>query len=170
MLPLLTFAIVIALMLAEANLSRRHDRRLRARGASEPSGDVYRSMQVAYPAAFAIMAIEGAVGGTSGFPWWHAGLSVFVAAKALKYWAIATLGTRWTFRVLVLPDEPLVTSGPYRVLSHPNYVAVIGELCGIAGMMGAWLTGVVACAGFGSLILRRIAVEARALRASPRAR
>jgi methyltransferase len=78
-------------------------------------------------------------------------------------WAISTLGVRWTFRVLVIPDAPLVTSGPYRLLRHPNYAAVIGEIIGIAVILRAPVTGLLALAGFGTLLIRRIAVEDRAL-------
>jgi len=70
---------------------------------------------------------------------------------------------RWTFRVLVLPGSPLVASGPYRWLRHPNYLAVIGELAGVAATVWAPITGVVAGLGFGWLIRRRIRVEEQAL-------
>ncbi len=70
-----------------------------------------------------------------------AGGLVFAAAKAIKYWAIATLGSRWTFRVLVPPRSAPVSGGPYRFLRHPNYVAVMGELVGFALLAGAPLTG-----------------------------
>ena len=56
------------------------------------------------------------------------------AAKALKFWAIASLGTRWTYKVLVMPGLPLVPTGPYRWLRHPNYVGVVGELVAMALM------------------------------------
>jgi methyltransferase len=88
---------------------------------------------------------------------------VFTAAKALKYWAIASLGERWTFRVLVPPGAASITAGPYRWLSHPNYVAVAGEIAGCALAMHAIVTGPVAFVGFGLLMLRRIKVEEAAL-------
>jgi methyltransferase len=65
--------------------------------------------------------------------------------------------------VLVVPGEPLVTSGPYRFLRHPNYVAVAGELIGMALMMAAPVTGTLAVAGFGRLMVRRMRVEERSL-------
>jgi methyltransferase len=65
--------------------------------------------------------------------------------------------------VLVLPDAPLVTSGPYRVLRHPNYLAVAGEIAGVAMIVFAPVTGAVALASFGWLMLKRIRVEERAL-------
>src|SRR5687768_2685203 len=94
-------------MLLEAGRSRRNEATLRARGAVEPAGDVYPWMQIAYPGCFVAIVAESAFrqepAGAAAF----AGAVVFLLAKALKYWAIATLGERWTFRVLVLPGEPL---------------------------------------------------------------
>jgi len=95
--------------------------------------------------------------------WFAAGLVVFAAAKALKYWAIASLGPRWTFRVLVPPGSARTVSGPYRWLAHPNYVAVTGELAGVAVAMHALVSGPLAVAGFGWLMLRRISIEEKAL-------
>jgi methyltransferase len=163
LIPVATLLVVLLIMAGEAGWSSHNEKRLRARGATEPPGDVYAVMQWAYPACFVAMAIEGAIGGPAppGVP--AAGLAIFGAAKALKLWAIASLGWRWTFRVIVLPDAPLVASGPYRVCRHPNYLAVLGELAGVAAIVGAPLAGAAAIVGFGWLIRRRIAVEERAL-------
>ena len=150
-------------MIAEARRSRRHERILRARGAIEPSGDVYRVMQVAYPACFVAMAGEAVVREVPLGRSFVAGAIVFAAGKALKYWAIATLGDRWTFRVLVLPGQPLVTGGPYRLLRHPNYLGVAGELVGAALMAYAPVSGAASVVVFGTLLLARIRVEERAL-------
>lgn len=154
---------VLLFMLVELQLSRFNERALRAQGAVEPTGDIYEVMRIAYPAAFAAMAVEGA---------WHAGLQremvlagllLFGWAKALKFWAIATLGTRWTFRVLVPPAAPLVTGGPYRFLRHPNYVAVMGEIAAFAIALEAPVAGTVAGLGFAWILFRRIRVEDHAL-------
>ena len=91
------------------------------------------------------------------------GLVMFGLAKALKVWAIASLGPRWSYRVLILPDAPLVTSGPYRYLPHPNYLAVVGELVSVAAIVAAPITGMLATVGFGLLMRARIRVEDRAL-------
>jgi methyltransferase len=119
----------------------------------------------AYPAAFVAMGLEGVFG--AGWPESIAvaGLVLMLVAKALKYWAIATLGSRWTFRVLVPPGAPRIQRGPYAVVSHPNYVAVIGELIAFGLVVGAPFLTVVSVLGFGELIRRRIRVEEQALRA-----
>lgn len=92
-----------------------------------------------------------------------AGLAVFLLGKALKWWAILTLGPSWTFRVIVVPGAPLSAGGPYRFMRHPNYVGVLGELIGAALMTGAWVTGPIVTVGFGLLMLQRIRIEERAL-------
>jgi methyltransferase len=156
-------AVVFALLLGEAWLSARNERRLRARGAVEPPDDVYPVMRVAYPGAFVLMVLEALVRPAAGGGWLVAGTIVFLLAKLVKYVAIRTLGDRWTFRVLVLPGVPLVASGIYRRMRHPNSVAVAGEFIGAALMLHAPVTGVAGAAGFAALLRVRIRVEGRAL-------
>jgi methyltransferase len=160
---LLVTAAVLLLMLVEWQLSWFNEKALRARGAVEPSDDVIGWMRIAYPGAFVLMGIEAALGGPLSRTWVIAGLFLFGWAKALKFWAMAHLGPRWTFRVLVLPGTPLVATGPYRLLRHPNYVAVMGEIVAVAIALHSPVAGVVAALGFGWLIRRRIVVEERAL-------
>ena len=155
----------LLMMGGEAILSSFNERQLRARGAIEPAGDVINAMRFAYPGAFLAMGIEGALSGPASKDIMVAGLALFGLAKALKIWAISSLGGRWSYRVLILPGAPLVTTGPYRFLSHPNYVAVVGELLGATLMCGAVLAGPAATAFFLVLILKRIAVENRAVAA-----
>jgi methyltransferase len=150
-------------MLAEARLAARHDRRLRARGGVEAAGDVYGLMRIVYPGAFLAMSIECAFKPRPSPLWLWGGLALWVLAKSLKYWAMATLGERWSFRVIALPGAPLVTAGPYRWLRHPNYVGVVGELAGAAALLNAPVAGAVSLAAFGALLARRIAVEERQL-------
>jgi methyltransferase len=163
LLASLVLVAVFLLMAGEAALSRHNERVLRSRGAVEPPDDVYPTMQWAYPACFIAMGVEGAVAGPAPVHVLGAGLALFGLAKALKLWAIASLGIRWTFRVLVPPGGPLVASGPYRVLRHPNYIAVLGELAAVALIVWAPLAGTASLVGFGLLIARRIRVEDRAL-------
>lgn len=167
MLLILLVAVAFLPMLAEAGLAARHDRVLRGRGAEEPPSDVYGVMQIAYPSCFVAMAAEAWLRAAAVDAMFVAGAVLFVAAKGLKYWAIATLGERWTFRVLVPPGSSVVRDGPYRWVRHPNYVAVAGELAGFAVMTQAAVTGVVGLILFVLLMLARIRVEERALGLRP---
>lgn len=155
--------LVLAVMLAELRVSQRNERRLLARGAVAVPDPVYRTMKLAYPAVFVAMALEGMLRDTQPGTLTMLGLAVFLLGKALKVWAIAALGDRWTYKVLVIPGAPLVASGPYRYLRHPNYHGVVGELVGMALMTGAVVTGPAGTLLFGWLLLRRIAAEERAL-------
>lgn len=154
---------VLVMMLAELTRSRRNERELRRGGAVEPQGDVYRVLAFAYPLMFVAMAIEGTFVGRSADGLLIGGFTIFVAAKALKLWAIAALGLRWSYRVLVLPHTPLITTGPYAHLRHPNYLAVFGEIAGFAMMVDAVWTGAGSLLLFGVLVRRRIAIEDKAL-------
>ena len=164
MIAMVALAVVLALMLGELWLSLRNERTLLARGAFAPPDPVYSSMRLAYPAVFILMAVEGALSPYAPAHFLAAGTAIFVLGKAVKVWAIATLGERWTYKVLILPGAPLVADGPYRFIRHPNYVGVVGELIGMALITGARVTGPLGVLFFSWLLLRRIRAEDRALR------
>jgi methyltransferase len=156
-------AIVYLPMLIEARRAAANERLQRARGGVEPPDDVFKMMRTAYPSAFLLMLVDGAMGRPPEAGAVAAGAALFAASKALKWWAIRTLGPAWTFRVIVVPGAPLVKRGPYRWLRHPNYVAVVGELVAVALLTGSRIGSPIAVVGFGLLILKRVAVEQRAL-------
>lgn len=164
MIPLAALAVVAALMLLELRISTRNERVLLSRGALTPDDPVYATMRWAYPAVFAAMAIEGVLSAPAPRSLVLAGTLVFLAAKLFKFWAIAALGERWTYKVLVLPGVPLITSGPYRFIRHPNYVGVVGELIGMALITEARFTGPAGVLFFSWLLSRRIRAEEHALR------
>jgi methyltransferase len=158
------FALCIARpRVTERPLSLANERRLRRAGAIEPPGDPYRLMRIAYPLAFVLMGVEGALHASLARQLVVWGLVVFGLGKALKFWAIRSLGSRWSFRVLVMPGSPLVTHGPYRWIRHPNYVGVLGERAGVALTLSAVVTGALSLAAFAWILRERIKVEERAL-------
>jgi len=71
------------------------------------------------------------------------GAAAVAVAQGLRWWTIATLGRRWTTRVIVIPGLPLVTGGPFRLFRHPNYLAVAIEVAALPLAVGAWATAVV---------------------------
>src|SRR5215831_3409981 len=98
----LLFVLVFLPMLAEAIRARANEIQQLARGGVEAPADVYGIMRLAYPLSFLLMILEGALrGGPPSL--FMAGLTVFVLGKAIKWWAISTLGPAWTFRVIVVP-------------------------------------------------------------------
>ena len=84
-------------------------------------------------------------------------LALVLVAQALRYWAIAALGPHWNVRVIVVPGAELVTRGPYRLMRHPNYLAVIVEGLALPLVHGAWLTAL----GFTLLNARLLVVRIR---------
>jgi methyltransferase len=161
--PILVLLAVLIMMLAELWLSTANERVLMANGAVRADDPVYALMRIAYPGVFIAMALEGIITGVELGPITFTGVALMFVAKALKFWAIAVLGTRWTYKVLVMPALPLVTSGPYQWLRHPNYVAVVGELIAMALMTHARVAGPLGTLFFGWLLWRRIAAEEQAM-------
>lgn len=90
-------------------------------------------------------------------------LALVVAAQALRWWCIATLGRQWNTRVIIVPGMERVTGGPYRFLSHPNYVAVVIEGFALPLVHSAWITAIVFTLCNAVLLATRIRVENRAL-------
>ena len=164
MIAVVALVVVIASMLVELRVSMGNERVLRARGAVAPPDPVFRTMRWAYPAVFVAMATEGLLTAPVSPRMLAAGIVAFLAGKLLKAWAIVSLGERWSYKVLVLPGAPLVSHGPYRLLRHPNYVGVIGELVGMALITGARIAGPLGILFFSWLLARRIRAEEQALR------
>ena len=90
-------------------------------------------------------------------------LAVVIASQTLRWWCIATLGRQWNTRVIVVPGLPLVSRGPYRLLRHPNYVAVVLEGAALPLAHSAWVTAAMFTVLNAALLARRIQVEERAL-------
>ena len=119
--------------LFELWLSSRNTRRLLARGAVETGAGHY-------PLIVAVHLLW------LGSLWWLAPgrpikvlwLAIFALLQLGRIWVLATLGPRWTTRILILPGVPLVRSGPYRWLSHPNYLVVVGEIAVLPLAFGLW--------------------------------
>jgi methyltransferase len=90
-------------------------------------------------------------------------LAVVLGAQVLRWWCISTLGRQWNTRVVVVPGASRVTGGPYRLLSHPNYVAVIAEGIALPLVHTAWITACVFTALNAALLVTRIRTENTAL-------
>ncbi|HMG32056.1 MAG TPA: isoprenylcysteine carboxylmethyltransferase family protein, partial [Jiangellaceae bacterium] len=130
--------------LAELVVSTRNARWAFARGGVEYGRGHYPVMSAMHAALLVACVVEVAVADRPFLPWlgWPM-LSLVVAAQALRWWCVATLGHQWNTRVIVVPDLPLVTSGPYRWLRHPNYVAVVVEVAALPLVHTAWVTALV---------------------------
>jgi methyltransferase len=96
----------------------------------------------------------------AGWPW----LVAYLALQAARGWVIAALGERWTTRIIVLPDEPLIEHGPYKLLRHPNYLVVAAEIFILPMVWGLFWYALVFSILNAALIAWRIKVEEQALK------
>ncbi|HEU5008497.1 MAG TPA: isoprenylcysteine carboxyl methyltransferase family protein [Jatrophihabitantaceae bacterium] len=163
------FVLLIALVaverLAELVVSRRNERWSREHGGVEFGANHYPPMVLLHTGLLAGAVAEVAAGGRPFLP--ALGWTMFalvLAAQALRWWCIVTLGTRWNTRVIVVPGGARIERGPYRWINHPNYVAVVVEGFALPLVHTAWITAVV-FTGLNALLLSvRIRVENGALR------
>ena len=107
--------------------------------------------------------VEGLLRGPEIPAWWPVPLVAFLLVQPLRYWAIVSLGMNWNTRILVVPGGKVVRSGPYRYLTHPNYVVVAVEILTFPLIFGAWTTAIVFSILNAALLFVRIRTENRAL-------
>jgi methyltransferase len=151
-------ALVTLQRLGELVLARRNTRALLARGAVELGAGHYPAMVAMHAAWLAALWIWG----------WNRPvnlplLGLFCVLQLLRVWVIATLGGRWTTRIIVLPGAPLVTHGPFRVLRHPNYAVVAAELVVLPLCLGLPLVALVFTALNAAMMIVRIGAESAGL-------
>lgn len=139
----------------ELAISARNARRARARGAVEAGRRHYPAMVVMHAALLAACPLEV---WRLGRPWLPAlgvpMLGLVLAAQVVRYWVIRALQGRWTTRVLYVPGDPVVTSGPFRWARHPNYLALAVEVAALPLVHSAWITALL-FSGANALILLR---------------
>jgi methyltransferase len=144
--------------LAELAWSSRNEGRLRARGA-------YEAGAAHYPFMIALHALW--LGGLWLLAWpqpanWYL-VAAYAAVQIARIWVLASLGERWTTRVIVLRGAPLVASGPYRFFRHPNYIVVAIEIALLPAAFALWLYAAVFSVANALLLAVRIRAEERAL-------
>ncbi|MDM9626471.1 isoprenylcysteine carboxylmethyltransferase family protein [Rhizobium sp. S152] len=145
--------------LAELGLARRNTRALLKRGGREVAPEHY-PLMIALHASW-IAGLWLLAPGRPIEPVW---LAVFVVLQACRVWVIATLGRRWTTRIIVLPGMPLVRSGPYRFMSHPNYAVVAGEMAVLPLVFAMPVYALVFSILNAAVLVVRIRAESGALR------
>ena len=158
MLSLAVLGFVTAQRLGELVLANRNTKRLLARGGVEKGAEHY-------PLIVALHAVW-----LAGL-WWLAWdrpanlawLAVYGLLQAGRAWVLASLGARWTTRIIAVPGETLVRKGPYRFIAHPNYVVVAGEILVLPLVFGLWAYALVFSALNAAVLWIRIRAESRAL-------
>ena len=149
--------------LGELVLARHNTQKLLARGAVEIGAAHYPlivSVHAAWIAALWVLGRDQEVD--------FLALAAFIVMQGLRIWILATLGSRWTTRILVLPGEPLIATGPYRYLPLPNYAVVIAEIALLPLALHLPWVALVFTALNAAVIMIRLRSESRALAESRR--
>jgi methyltransferase len=152
-------ALVTLQRLGELWLSNRNTRRLIARGAREHSPGHYPLIVAVHASWLAALWWLAPSRPVDGF--W---LAMFVAVELARIWVLASLGPRWTTRIIVIPDAPLVRRGPYRFVNHPNYLVVVAEIAVLPLVFGLWQVALIFTLLNAAILTVRIGAENAALR------
>ena len=160
---ILLFAVGVE-RLAELVLAQRNLAWSRARGGVEIGAGHYPVMVALHLALLVGCVVEVAVMQRPFIPalGWPM-LALVVAAQGLRWWCITTLGRQWNTRVVVIPGAPRIDGGPYRWISHPNYVAVAIEGLALPLVHSAWVTALAFTTLNAALLSTRVSVENSAL-------
>jgi len=157
-LAVIILALVTLQRIGELWLSNRNTRRLLARGAREVGASHYPLIVAVH--ALWLLTLWWLAPGRQVDGFW---LGLYVLLQLARIWVIASLGERWTTRIIVLSDAPLVNRGPYRFVSHPNYVVVVGEIAALPLAFGLWSVTVLFSLLNAAVLTIRIREENRAL-------
>jgi methyltransferase len=157
-LNFIILALVTLQRLGELWLSNRNTRRLLAQGAREHSSGHYPLIVILHTTWLATLWWLAPTRPIDGF--W---LALFVLIELARIWVLASLGERWTTRIIVIPDAPLVRRGPYRWFNHPNYIVVVAEIAVLPLAFGLWRTALVFSLLNAAILTIRIREENRAL-------
>lgn len=153
-------ALVVAQRSAELVLARRNTASLLARGGVEHGAAHYPLIVALHAGWLAALAIVVPWDRPPSWPW----LGLFIAMQPVRLWILASLGPRWTTRIIVMPGDQRVRRGPYRWLRHPNYLLVAIEIFALPAAFGAWTLAIAASLlNAALLLLVRIPAEERAL-------
>ena len=153
-------ALVTLERLVELPVARANTKRLLAAGGHEVSPRHYPlivALHAGWLAALWLLALDRPV----SVPL----LAAFLFVEVGRLWVLSTLGKRWTTRIIVVPGETLVRTGPFRLLNHPNYAVVIAEIALLPLVFGLWRTALAFSLLNALLLTIRIREENRALSA-----
>jgi methyltransferase len=158
-LSVIILALVTLERLGELVYARANARRLLAQGGVEHGAGHY-PLIVALHAGWLIALWLFAPGRTVAGFW----LGMFVLVILARFWVLASLGRRWTTRIVTVPGETLIRRGPYRFLNHPNYWVVVAEIAVLPLVFGLWQVALIFSLFNGAMMWVRIGAENKALR------
>jgi len=154
--------------LAELGISRRNQRQLEAQGVRKIPEAHFRWMVFLHGAVLVCAGVEVLLLHRPFIPALAISMVVlFVLANLLRWWVIQTLAGHWNVEVMESSSVGVVSSGPYRWVRHPNYVAVVMEIFSLPMIHTAWITAIVGTLGDLEILRRRIKVEDGFLLSNP---
>ena len=156
------------LRLLEMRISRQHQQEMATRGAAKVDEPKFRWMVLLHTAVLVGAALEVVFLKRPFLPWLAAPMfAIFLAANALRWWVIRSLGAHWNVQVVDSSRLGVVTSGPFRYVRHPNYAAVFSELLALPLIHTAWITAIVGAIAHIGVLAQRLSTEERVLLANP---
>lgn len=154
--------------LMELGISRRNQKNLEKQGVRKIAEPHFRWMVFTHGAVLACAALEVILLDRPLIPWLAIAMTaLFVFSNALRWWVIRTLAGHWNVEVMASSRVGVVTSGPYRWIRHPNYVAVVIELFSLPMIHTAWITALAGTLADLEILRRRLRVEDGVLLADP---
>ena len=158
-------AVVVVARGVELAVSERNRRWSMAQGGVESGAGHYPVMVLLHTGLLVGAVVEVLALDRPFLPWlgWPM-LALLVASHGLRWWCISSLGRQWCTRIVVVPGRSAVTSGPYRFLRHPNYLAVVLEGIALPLVHTAWVTAAAFTVANAALLRVRIAAEEQTLR------
>lgn len=165
---LVLLAAVAALRIVELRISRRHQESMIARGATKIAEPRFRWMVALHTAVLIGAGAEVVFLHRPFIPLLAAAMSVvFLAANAVRWWVIHTLGEHWNVQVVDSTSLGVIVSGPFRFVRHPNYAAVFAEMLALPLIHTAWITAVAGSVAHIAVLAQRLSTEERVLSADP---
>ena len=159
---------VALLRFVELRISKGHQREMIARGAAKVDEPKFRWMVLLHTFVLAGAAVEVVLLRRPFMPWLAAPmLTVFLAANAVRWWVIRTLGEHWNVQVMDSTRLGVVTSGPFRYVRHPNYAAVFAEMLALPLIHTAWIIAAAGAIAHIGVLAQRLSTEERVLFANP---
>lgn len=159
---------VALLRLAELRISKRHQAQMVARGAAKVDEPRFRWMVLLHTSVLIGAALEVVFQHRPFIPILGASMfAVFLAANAVRWWVIRTLGEHWNVQVMDSTRLGVISSGPFRFVRHPNYAAVFAEMVALPLIHMAWITAALGSMAHVVVLAQRLSTEERVLFANP---
>ncbi|MGD6815823.1 isoprenylcysteine carboxyl methyltransferase family protein [Metabacillus sp. 84] len=164
MTVILLLTVMVLQRLSELVIASSNEKKLKGLGGVEYGQNHYPYMVILHAAFLLTLAGEIFLFSRTISPLWGIIVPLILITQVIRYWAIATLGTRWNTKIILMPEENVVVKGPYHYFRHPNYVAVTAEILLFPLLFQAYGTAILFTALNALMLSVRIPAEEQALK------